>query len=92
MHETNINSDIFHRWIVDDLLKKVPKNSVIVMDNASFHKRTDTKKSIEEFVHKLLYQPASSPQLNPIEKKWDYFKSLRKKLKISFRKLFDQFI
>ena len=41
-----INSDVFYQWIVDDLLPKLPKNAVLVMDNASFHKRDDIQKAI----------------------------------------------
>lgn len=34
----SINSDVFHAWLTQDLLPKITKPSVIVMDNASFHK------------------------------------------------------
>ena len=44
----NINSDVFHGWLVDDLIPKLPLASVLVMDNATFHKRSDTKKSIRQ--------------------------------------------
>ena len=40
----NINSDVFHGWLVDELIPKLPLASVLVMDNATFHKRSDTKK------------------------------------------------
>ena len=40
----NINSDVFHGWLVDDLIPKLPLASVLVMDNATFHKRSDTNK------------------------------------------------
>ena len=44
----NINSDVFHGWLVDDLISKLPLGSVLVMDNATFHKRSETKKSIRQ--------------------------------------------
>ena len=34
----SINSDVFFAWLTQDLLPKTPKESVIVMDNATFHK------------------------------------------------------
>ena len=43
----NVNSDVFHAWMTQDLLPKVPVGSVIVMDNASFHKRDDIVQSIQ---------------------------------------------
>ncbi len=36
---TNINGDIFHRWMVNDLIPKLPAKTVVVMDNASFCQR-----------------------------------------------------
>jgi hypothetical protein len=35
LFQVNINADIFHGWIVQNLLPKVPAGSVIVMDNAN---------------------------------------------------------
>jgi len=90
LFDCNIDSDVFHQWIIDDFLKKVPDNSVIVMDNASFHKRIDTQSAIEKN-HTLLFQPPYSPDLNPIEKKWAYLKKVRKKFRVSIPELFYQF-
>ncbi|MDC9616436.1 transposase, partial [Xenorhabdus khoisanae] len=41
----SINADVFHAWITQDLLPKLPHGAVIVMDNASFHKRNDTRQA-----------------------------------------------
>ena len=62
------------------------------MDNATFHKRSDTQASIKNAGHTLLYQPPYSPQLNPIEKRWAYLKSVRKKWRISVETLLYHFI
>ena len=35
----NIHADIFHAWVRQDLLPKLPPACVIVMDNATFHTR-----------------------------------------------------
>ena len=42
----NINSDVLHGCLEDNLIPKLPPMSVLVMDNATFHKRSDTKNSI----------------------------------------------
>lgn len=84
----NINTDIFLAWVKQDLLPKLPKNSVVVMDNASFHKREDIKEAIKKGGHTLEYQPAYSPDLNPIEKCWAKIKTLRRKLQIDVLELF----
>ena len=62
------------------------------MDNAPFHKRTDIQESIRQAGHTLLYQTAYSPHLNPIEKRWAYLKSIRRKLRISVDSLLYHFI
>jgi transposase len=66
----NINADVFHAWAMQDLLPKLPPHAVVVMDNAAFHKRQDTREAIQNAGHTLEYLPAYSPDLNPIEHKW----------------------
>ena len=87
---TNINSDIFHRWMVNDLIPKLPTNNVVVMDNASFHKRQDTQEVLEQKGHTLEYLPPYSPDLNPIEHKWAQAKSIRRKTKCSINQIFQK--
>jgi transposase len=48
LFQFNIDANTFYSWVVQDLLPKVPKGSVIVMDNASFHKRDDIRDAIEK--------------------------------------------
>ena len=88
----NINSDTFHAWITQDLLPKVPKQAVIVMDNASFHKRNDTVKAIKDSNCILEFLPPYSPDLNPIEHKWAQAKSIRRKKRCSVNELFTEHI
>jgi transposase len=65
----NVNSEVFYTWIMQDLLPQLPEKSVIIMDNASFHKRLDIQNSICHAGHVLRFWPPYSPQLNPIEPK-----------------------
>ena len=80
----NVNSDVFYAWMTQDLLPKVPVGSVIVMDNASFHKREDIS------THRLYCRqlPPYSPDFNPIEHTWTQLKSIRNKIKCSIDELF----
>jgi transposase len=87
---TNINADIFCAWAEQDLIPKLPAHSVIVMDNATFHKRQDIKNAILKAGHSLEYLPAYSPDLNPIEQKWAHAKAMRKKSRCSIDQLFKQ--
>ena len=88
LFDCNINSDVFYAWLKQDLIPKLPQNSVLVMDNATFHKRNDMKELVENAGHKLLYPPPYSPDLNPIEHKWAQAKSIRKKYNQSVENIF----
>lgn len=79
LFESTINGDAFHQWVIDDLLPKLPPRAVLVMDNASFHKREETEKAIVNSGFDLLFLPTYSPDLNPIENKWAQIKSIRRK-------------
>ena len=73
--EKNINGDIFYNWCKDTLIPSLKTKCVIVMDNASFHKRV--QRLLNRHGHRLLFLPPYSPDLNPIEKKWAQAKFLR---------------
>lgn len=84
----NINSDTFHAWMTQDLIPKLPDKAVIVMDNATFHKRQDTQFAILKAGHTLEYLPPYSPDLNPIEQKWAQAKAIRRRTDCSIEELF----
>jgi len=89
---SSINSDVFYAWLTQDLLPKVSRNSVIVMDNATFHKRKDMLEAIIEHDCIPEFLPPYSPDLNPIEKKWAQAKSIRRKLRCSVNELFSEYL
>ncbi len=86
-----VDTTVFNTWVKLDLLPKLPPESVIVLDNASFHKGADMQDLLEESGHRLLYLPPYSPDLNPIEKKWAHAKFIRRTLGCSIDKLFQQY-
>ena len=88
LFDGTVDSDVFYAWIMQDLLPKLPERSVIVMDNASFHKRRDIREAVKTAGHLLEYMPVYSPDLNPIEYKWAQAKALRKKHRCSVDELF----
>lgn len=88
LFNSNINSDVFYAWMIQELLPNIPKNSVIVLDNASFHKREDVLLATQQKGHTLEFLPPYSPDLNPIEKKWAQAKSIRKKFGYTPEELF----
>ena len=88
MFESTINSDVFYAWLTQDLLPKVPMSCVIVMDNASFHKRQDMIKAINDHDCILEFLLPYSPDLNPIEHKWAQAKAIRKQYHCNVDDLF----
>ena len=80
LFQTTINTEIFTAWVAHDLLPKLPPKSVIIMDNASFHKGSEMQKILAEAGHILFYLPPYSPDLNPIEKKWAQAKAVRRRV------------
>ena len=74
--------------MTQDLLLKLPKRAVIVLDNAGFHKRADILESIEQTSCTVEFLPPYSPDLNPIEKKWAQAKSIRRKHRCDVDTLF----
>ena len=79
---------VFFAWVTQDLLPKLPESAVVVMDNASFHKRSDIRQAILEAGHVLEYLPPYSPDLNPIEHKWAQSKAVRKQKNCTVSELF----
>jgi hypothetical protein len=86
----SINSDVFYTWLTQDLLPKTPKESVIVMDNATFHKRHDMLEAILKNSCIVEFLPPYSPDMNPIEKKWAQAKSIRRKNRMTTDQLFTE--
>ena len=77
--EANVDADLFNLWLKHDLIPKLPPGAVLVLDNATFHRRQDTKEIIKAAGHILQYLPPYSPDLNPIEHKWAQAKAIRRK-------------
>ena len=75
----NIDSLVFRTWVTELLLPSLHEPTVIVMDNASFHKNEITLKIIRGAGHIIEFLPAYSPDLTPIEPKWAQKKAYRRK-------------
>ena len=82
---------VFTAWTEPILLPNIPEKSVIVMDNATFHKSQKMQKIIEDSGHTLLYLPSYSPDLNPIQKTWAHAKHIRRTTNCSLDDLFTRY-
>ena len=61
------NSILFEYWMEYQLLPLAPKGSTIVLDRASFHRKSVLSVMVSNAGCFLEYLPAYSPDLNPIE-------------------------
>ena len=73
------DSAVFNTWLSHVLIPELPANSLVVMDNAAFHKHPETRKLLEQHGHTLLYLSPYSPDFNPIEQTFARIKALRRR-------------
>lgn len=82
-YDGTMDSSLFEMWFEANLLPSLPKNSVIVMDNASFHRKSKLFPLAAQAGVRLVFLPPYSPEYNPIEHFWAWLKRhLRKILSI----------
>ena len=60
----------FEAWFQQCLLPALTQKSVIILDNARFHRMGVLREMAEKLGHKVLPLAPYSPELNPIEKVW----------------------
>ena len=77
LFEFSCNSNVVYEWLEKMLLPELSKPSVIVMDNASFHKKDVIRQLLEQHGHVLLPLPPYSPDFNPIEESFAVLKKRR---------------
>ena len=76
------DQNLFIEWIKKFLSPVFPKNAILILDNARYHKTKDVLKTFKEENIDVLFLPPYSPELNPIEKYWANMKRwIRNKLK-----------
>jgi transposase len=69
-YRCNMNSALFELWFCEVLLKLLPAGSVIILDNASWHRRKVLTVLAEAVDCRVIFLPPYSPDFNPIEKVW----------------------
>lgn len=84
----NIDSIVFGAWVRHFLLPNLNKPTVIVMDNATFHKNETLLQEIRCAGHIVEFLPPYSPDLNPIEHKWAEKKAYRRRMKCSVQECY----
>jgi len=75
--EGSCTAQKFMDWLKGTLLPILDMPSIIVMDNAAFHKKADIFECLKNEGHFFLLLPPYSPDFNPIEKAFGSIKKIR---------------
>ena len=76
-----LNGELLIQYIEQFLSKILNKGDIVVLDNCSAHKVAGVKEAIEACGAKVLYLPAYSPDLNPVELLWSKVKAILRREK-----------
>ena len=60
-----MNGDFFEIWFEEHLLPKVPQDAVIILDNASFHRKKRLFDIANKYNRTVIFLPPYSTELNP---------------------------
>jgi transposase len=71
------NSNWFNHWLEHHLLPLLNPQSLLIMDNAPFHKKEEIRQIAEGAGHQVLFLPPYSPDLNKIEEDFAILKKQR---------------
>jgi transposase len=75
-----INANLFLCYVEQVLVPTLRAGDIVVMDNLSSHKKPAVRQAIEAAGATLLFLPAYSPDLNPIEQVFAKLKALLQKM------------
>ena len=70
VYQNTMTGVFFEAWFQKCLLPALTQKSVIILDNARFHRMGVLREMAEKLGHKVLPLAPYSPELNPIEKVW----------------------
>ena len=68
------NMEFFDLFIEEAVLPLLPRDSVLVMDNARIHKSEHLQTVVKKAQCSLLFLPPYSPDFSPIEPVWSWLK------------------
>jgi len=90
--EGSMKKDDFLEFIRVNVVPKLRKGDVVVMDNLNSHHRKEVREMIEAVGARVEYLPVYSPEFNPIEMMWSQLKSLVRKFRTETMELLTRLI
>ena len=86
------DTEVFRAYVQQVLGPTLRPGDVVVMDNLSPHKSDPTLELIAQAGAQVLFLPAYSPDLNPIEKMWSKIKAILRALEARTQEALNQAI
>ena len=78
--EGAMNGEMFRAYVEQILAPTLKRGDIVFMDNVSVHKGVGVREAIEARGAFLVYLPAYSPDLNPIEQVFAKLKAILRKI------------
>jgi transposase len=79
IYEGNCTAALVEEWFSKFLFPSIKQGSVIIMDNAAFHRKNILQNMAKEFGCTIKFLPPYSPDINDIEPWWAVIKSYARK-------------
>lgn len=73
----NCTAQVFNTWLENRLLPLLKQASILILDNARFHKKDEIRALARKKGHVVLFLPPYSPDLNKIEPSFGVIKNIR---------------
>jgi transposase len=74
IHKGGVNGEVLLDYLREDLGPTLKPGDIVVMDGPRLHRIAGVAEVLAEFGATVLYLPAYSPELNPIEMAWAWCK------------------
>lgn len=81
LFEGYCNTEVVNVWLQEVLVPELKTGQVVIWDNARFHQSSELREAIEAAGCRLVFLPAYSPDLNPIEQWWAVLKAKIRRLR-----------
>ena len=72
-----MHGEFFEVWFEKHLIPSLSEDTVIILDNASFHRKKRLYEIAGRYKKKIMFLPPYSPELNPIEHFWYWLKKTK---------------
>ena len=79
-YDGGMDSLLFEFWFENYLMQDLPTDMTLVMDNASFHRKSKLIPIAKEYGHNIIFLPPYTPELNMIEYFWAWLKAKMRKV------------